>query len=209
MEKDLKIRIKSSILALIVAGGVSTSTLPKTKAEDIQITAKQGSFIESNEDENYIKYVVKKGDCTSIISKKICIYYNVEITTKYWPVIAFLNNFPRVIRPGDIIIFPSSIEEMDKLLLELKANNWTSRYIQKNNIYGNNKSSQTLTVSELIHDIYGDIVNSDPNFVSNYLRVQELEQKYNGNYVITNTNELFELTQWIPTLEELGYKVKK
>lgn len=206
MKKDLKLRIKSGALALIVAGGIGISTLPKTKAEDIQITVKHGSFIENNEDENYIRYVVKKGDCSSIISKKICRYFGIQETTKYWPVIAFLNDYPRIIQPGDIIKFPSSIKEMDKLLDEIKRNNYTSLYIQKYHIYDEKENESIGTLNELLVDIYGDVVYEDQSFIDNYLKTIGLRRKYNGSSVITDTNQLFELTEWIPTLEELGYQ---
>lgn len=208
MSNDLKLRLKSGVLALIVAGGISFASLPETKAEDIQVTVKQGSFIESIDEDNYIRYVVKEGDNTSIISKKICRYFGVEMTTKYWPVIAFLNDFPRIIKPGDIIVLPISIDESERMLENLKANNWTSRYIQKNNIYGPKKVKSRITVVDLIADIYGNIAYTEPNLVDDYLKILGLHEKYDSDTIITDNNELFELTDWIPTLEELGYSRK-
>jgi len=41
-------------------------------------------------------------DNLSKISEKICGHYKKEVTTKYWPALAFLNGYPRVINPGDI-----------------------------------------------------------------------------------------------------------
>ena len=207
MKNDLKLRLKSGALALMVAAGIETASLPKTAAEDIKVTYKQGSFIDNFEND-YLKYVVKKGDCSSIISSKICAYFGIKKDTKYWPVIAYLNDYPRVIQPGDIIIFPKTIEEMNEMLTELKTKGYISTYVKKNHVYDNNQEKYHFTVKELIVDIYGDIANNQ-NFINNYLNVQGLNDKYDANSVIYNANQCFELTEWIPTIEELGYQKTK
>jgi len=201
MKKETKMRLISG--ALVVTMATSMAFLNPQKAYAATGTVyTEGKFVEETESK-YGQYVVKKGDNASLISQKICRHFNVEMTTKYWPVIAFLNDFPRIIQPGDIIIFPNSMEEMDNLLAKLKETGWTARYIQKNDVYGKRKKEVTHTVGELLAEIYGQDACIDPDFVSLYLEAQGLKNKYNIDSPIDTTDMLFNLTEWIPTLQEL------
>ena len=209
MKNDLKLRLKSGTLALMVAAGIQTASLPKTTAEDIKITYKQGTFIDNTE-EDYLKYVVKKGDCSSIISSKICNYFGIEKSTKYWPVIAYLNDYPRVIQPGDIIIFPKTIDEMNAMLTELKTKGYISSYIQKNSIYNENNidGEEYMTMFELVSCLYGDDCYVDESFVTNYLKVREINKKFKPNSKLTKEDVAY-INECVPTIEELGYQKTK
>lgn len=203
MIKETKLRLVSG--ALVVTMATTAFILNPQKAYAASNTRlTEGKFVEETTKESQFgQYVVKKGDNTSLISQKICRHLNVEMTTKYWPVIAFLNNFPKIIQPGDIIIFPNSIEEMDRLLNNLKDTGWLARYIQKNNVYGKKNKQVTHTVGELLTEIYGEDVCVDPDFVEIYLETLGLGNIYNINSPIDTNDMLFSLTEWIPTLQEL------
>lgn len=180
------------------AEGVKTTKITDTKY-------KEGSFISNymcDGEHTYNGYVVKRGDTTSRISEKSSKYLNAEKSTKYWPVIAYLNNYPRVIRPGEIIIFPNNIDDMEEMLSELKSSNWVSKYIQYNGIYKNHKKN--ATVGEIIDQIYGKGASQDPTFVRKYLKTVGMDTaKFNANSEL-NADSYFRLTDWIPTYEELG-----
>ena len=148
MTKETKTRVMKGVAVLALSfvlanpGEVYAEGIPKSM---------QGTFLESTyeingepnyEESQYGRYVVKKGDSASSISRKVCKYFDEEPTTKYWPVIAFLNGFPRVIQPGDVIIFPDTFEDMDDLLNSLKETGWTARYIQQNDVYGRRKNNK-------------------------------------------------------------------
>ena len=203
------IRFTSAVLSLALATGIALTTPSECFAEKKN---KQGKFIgaiENEEGQRYNQYVVKKGDNVSRITQKICKYYGKEISTEYWPAIAFLNGFPRVLQPNDIIIFPETYEELVILNANLKSVGWTDRYIQSNNIYARSKNETYSSIYGLLHEIYGDDVCIDEDFVRKYLKTVGLSGKYNltsGNF--TN-NQLFELTEWIPSLEELGVEPSK
>ena len=204
MTKENKIRLISGALVVTMATSMAFANPQKVYAETNTVYT-EGKFVEETESK-YGQYVVKKGDNASLISQKICRHFNVEMTTKYWPVIAFLNDFPRTIQPGDVIIFPNSMEEMDSLLAKLKELGWTARYIQKNDVYGKKKKEQhRTTVGELLVDIYGDKVCVDPDFVRQYLETIGLGNIYSYDTPIDTSNDMFfYLTEWIPTLDELN-----
>ena len=211
MTKETKTRVMKGVAVLALSfvlanpGEVYAEGIPKSM---------QGTFLESTyeingepnyEESQYGRYVVKKGDSASSISRKVCKYFDEEPTTKYWPVIAFLNGFPRVIQPGDVIIFPDTFEDMDELLNSLKETGWTARYIQQNDVYGRRKNNKGVTLIQLLTEIYGDTACVDPDFVYQYLKVQGLQGQYDMDSIVNGDNEtLFRLTEWIPTLEELG-----
>ncbi len=211
MKKETKLRLISG--ALVVAMATSAFLLNPQKAYAASGTRyTEGKFVEEATNESQFgQYVVKKGDNASLISQKICRHLDVEMTTKYWPVIAFLNNFPRVIQPGDIIVFPNSIEEMDRLLNSLRETGWLARYIQKNDVYGKKKKeNHRTTVGELLADIYGDTVCVDPDFVRQYLETIGLGNIYSIDTPIDTTNDMFfYLTEWIPTLDEIAEETTK
>ena len=199
------IRFTSAILSLALASGIALTSPINAFAEN---KPKQGKFIECNleEGERYNKYVVKKGDTVSHISEKICKFFGKEITSKYWPAIAFLNDFPKTMKPGDIIIFPETFEELALLNSELRSIGWTARYIQGNDIYGKRKEKQKSSIKDLLREIYGNNVNIDEDFVYRYLNAVGLAGKYDANSGNFTPDELFALTDWIPSLEDLGVK---
>lgn len=180
------------------AEGVKTASVTDTKY-------KEGTFIENymvDGEKTYNGYVVKRGDTTSRISEKASKYLKAEKSTKYWPVIAYLNNYPRTIKPGEIVIFPNNIEDMNELLSNLKSTNWVSKYIQYNGIYKNKKKN--ITVGEVIDQIYGKGASQDPTFVRKYLKTVGMNPaNYNASSEL-NGDSYFRLTDWIPTIEELG-----
>ena len=212
MSHDMKLRIKSGLLALMVAGGITLVHAPKTMAEEAKPKYKEGTFIDipsydEHEESQYGIYVVKEGDNLSRISEKICRHQGVEISTKYWPVLAYLNGYPKVAQPGDLLFFLEDNEDMENTLKDLTKSGWKARYIQKNNVYGKKDDTQSgLTVMALLIDIYGKDVCTDPDFVRKYLKTIGQSGKFNADSVIKNTEEYFKLTDWIPTLDDLGYK---
>ena len=206
MTKETKLRLLSGALAVTLATSIFVFNPQKAYAET-GTRYTHGTFIEEPmeyEESQYGRYVVKQGDNASRISEKICRHFNVEITTKYWPVIAFLNGFPRVIQPGDIMIFPNSIEDMDSLLNSLRETGWLARYIQKNDVYGKRKKSRRTTVGELLTEIYGNSVCVDPDFVQLYQETIGMGNMLTYDTPIEySTDMLFYLTEWIPTLQEI------
>ncbi len=218
-ENKIQLKIMSGLAALVMSASTITLGTTSAYAEGIntnQVATEQeyknGSFIDElmeYEESQYRRYVVEKGDNVSVISKKICRYYGEDATTKYWPVLAFLNQFPRIIKPGDVLIFPSTFEDMDSLWNDLKEAGWIKKYVRENKVYSSQKEKKIVTVKDLLSDIYGS-QNVDSTFVSNYLRVLGLSGKYNGDSKIEgNYDATFELTDWIPTYEEVTNSNKK
>ena len=204
MKKD-SIRFTTKVLSLALATGITLTSPSVCFAEK---GPKQGSFIEytiDNEETKYNRYVVKEGDNLSHISEKICKFFGEKITTEYWPVVAFLNDFPRTLRPGNIIVFPETFEELLSMYNNLKEIGWISRYIQTNDVYGKNKQRQfRKTMRDLLRDIYGKSVNIDDEFIESYLKTVGLSDKYDLYSGDFDNDELFELTEWIPTIDELS-----
>ena len=202
----INLRLNKKMLALIAAGGIALTPL-----EGVLATTqyKEGTFVkevEQNDEEEYGQYVVMEDDNLSKISEKICGHYHQEVSTKYWPALAFLNGYPRVINPGDIIIYPKSFDRLVEMNNTLRKNGWLGRYLANNNVYG--KKKQRLSgklVGIILEDIYGDEVCVDPDFINLYLEMQGLDDKYyltNGKTF--NKDIVFDLTEWIPTVEELN-----
>jgi len=89
----------------------------------------------------------------------------------------------------------------------LRKNGWLGRYLaNNNNVYG--KKKQRLSgklVGVILEDIYGDEVCVDPDFINTYLEMQGLDDKYyltNGKTF--NKDIVFDLTEWIPIVEEIN-----
>lgn len=217
MEKDIKLRIKAGLAALLLMGGMSLTKISPVRAEGAIGETRTTSIINipfdfSKKEETqveekapYIEYKVINGDNLSLISKKICRYFGTEETTKYWPVLAFLNSYPRIINPGDIIIYPSTIEKMDALLETLNNTGWIHRYAYANQVYAT-PGTQIKTVKSVLTSIYGDIV--DDEFVIRYLNLVGLSDTYDINTIFNNPYDSSVLADWVPTLEELGYPEK-
>ena len=208
MEKE-KLRITPKLIALLVAGGIALTPIEGSCLTNNSYDP--GTFVkkvEQDETSEFGEYIVKEGDNLSKISEKVCSHLRVEITPKYWPVLAYLNHYPRVIKPGDIIIFPKTFERLLEMNNKLQEIGWTSKYKQANKVYGIKRPKKKLSMEAagaLLYDIYGEEVCVDEDFIRLYLRIQGLDDKYTltmNNSMDDNT--LFELTEWIPTLDELN-----
>lgn len=193
----------AGLLTVLVAGNISLCNISSVYGEEVY---KQGSIIEVKEDEGiFHEYIVKPGDNASIISKIITRYYGEVPDSKYWTVVAFINNYPRVIQPGDVIYFPKTFEQLLKIYDKLVETGWIKKYVRENNIYKRKIQVSMTELMGLLHEIYGDDVCIDPDFMLNYLRTIEKDDeiKIGENGEIDNET-LFKLTDWIPTLEELN-----
>lgn len=204
------LKIAKTVCALVLAGSIALSS-PSVIAEKIETKGMNGQFLEQRleyEESQYKLYVVEEGDNISKISKKICRMFGEEVTTKYWPVLAYLNGFPRVIQPGEIIQFPDTFEDMDSLWSDLKDSGWIKNYVKCNDVYGH--KNKKITIGEILDSIYGMGASKDPVFVQTYLEAVGLGGgKYNANSKL-NGDQYWQLTEWIPTIEELmGCDTKK
>lgn len=74
------------------------------------------------------------------------------------------------------------------------------------------ESNNKKTVREIVESIYGNEIEVDDKFVNAYINTvcngleengNSMSKKYNPDSVIEDRNDLFELTEWIPTLEEV------
>lgn len=206
------LRIKSALLALMMTTSLALVKPADVKAEENNIieNVETVDFIaENNEQEanQYSLYTVQKGDNASVISKKIsreC--YGIPSTTKYWPVIAFLNNYPRAIKEGDYIFYPTEIEHADYVLDCLKKSGWINKYVKLNRIYQDR--SKPVTVSRIIDEIYGKGVSANQEFVDAYLKIVGFEG-FDKDAIITNNDIYFMITEYIPTVEEIQNVNKK
>ncbi len=214
MENSIKKRIATgALVATMAVSMVFGNATTAYAASNTQY--KQGTFVTiTNEltEKDYTVYIVKEGDYTSKISEKICRHFGVEISTKYWPVVAFMNGFPRVLQPGDIIFFPDTIEEMDKKLAEYKKSGKFARYVQKYNIYRDDDYDvikDAWTIGQLLDDIYHNNwktnADIDPDFLKLYLKEVGLSGDYSLDTKIDNLDLYVALTIYVPTLEQIGY----
>lgn len=212
------IKLSKKFLSLLVAGGISLA--PTTGLAKTDNSYNPGTFVrrvEQDERVEYGEYIVKEGDNLSKISEKICSHLRIEISTKYWPVLAFLNNYPRVIEPGDIIIFPKNFAQLEELNNKLQESGWTSKYKQTYKVYGVKKDKKKISMEslfEILDDIYGDTVCVDEDFIRLYLKVLGLDDKY----ILTKSNVkddddiYYDFTKWMPTIDEINdyqEKIKK
>ena len=199
--KNKNLVISRKMISLLVAGGIvltpMTMVLANSYKENIQIN--------QQEEKNYYEYCVVKGDNLSQISRKLCFFFGEDVSTKYWPALAFLNDFPKVLQPGDIIKFPKSFEGLVLLNETLRKENWTAKYIQNNNIYGKKKNLVSRSImAALLEDIYGDSACVDDDFILKYLDVHGLLDEYELTEEDSYKPDIFfQLTEWIPTLDEL------
>ena len=97
MKKETKMKMLTG--ALVVTMAVSALGMAPVNAYAETGVRKQCTIVEvqlENGQERQV-YIVKEGDNLSRISEKLCRkVYGVEATTKYWPVLAFMNGYPRV-----------------------------------------------------------------------------------------------------------------
>lgn len=196
--------VLSWTLSLLIAAGSSLAAMGRVHAEGIP-NYKRGTFFVSGTNENGdpdLKYVVKKGDSFSSISRKTCQYYGEEGDTKYWPVIVDENGV-KTIHPGDIVDVPDSYQEMVDTWGTLNSNGKVSEY--KRIYYHTNK--RYLTVKELIKEIYkgkGVVVNDE--FINKFLTVQRIQGSDKNTIVdMEDGNQVIIYTEWIPTPEQIDY----
>ena len=207
--KEKNLRISPKLIALLVAGGIVLAPIPGSCITNDSY--EPGTFVkwvEQQEENEYGEYIVKEGDNLSRISEKVCSHLKIEITPKYWPVLAYLNHYPRVITPGDIIIFPKSASELEEMNDKLQKSGWTSKYKQTYKVYGVKRPKKKISmeaVADILREVYGDEVCVDPDFVLLYMKTTGLDSKYKltTNKDLDN-NTIFDLTEWFPTIEELN-----
>ena len=229
MERKYKLRFLSGLVAFVMSGGISLATLPEARAEKIDISKytqnlgklKPGTFIEAPiviDGIPFDLYVVEEGDHTSKISERYCVEYGSvkktgkkwPVTTKYWPVFAYENDYPRIAQEGDVFLVPDNIQDTEAIRDYLEAIRWTSNYVRKNDVYGRNKDKEellSLTVIDVLEDIFGPEICKEPGFVKKYLKTVKLS-KLKADSQLT-LESYVKLTIWIPTLEELGYGTPK
>jgi hypothetical protein len=206
MEKG-KIRISPKLIALLLAGGIAFAPIEGLAKTDNSYDP--GTFVkwvEMDDTCTYGVYIVKEGDNLSRISEKICSHFGIDITTKYWPLLAKINKYPRIIKPGDIILFPKTYKKFIKEFNDLDPK-WISEYKTNNKVYGPEKTEISINeVANLLYEIYGEQLECiDPDTINLYLKVTGLDKKYE---IIDfdkelNNDELFDLTDYIPTINEI------
>ena len=200
-----KIRISPKLIALLVAGGIALTPINGLAVTDNSY--KPGTFVkwvEQVEGAQYGIYVVKEGDNASRISEKVCSHLRIDITTKYWPDIKYLN--PGVLNEGDLIFFPLDPAKLDELYTELHKG-WLADYINKHNVYPKTEKKKISyeEAAKLIAGFYeGQDVCVDPDFITLYLRTTGLDKKYKlSNDNTLDNDDLAAFEGWIPTLAEL------
>ena len=216
-------------LAIGVGSIISPST---TNAEEVKPIVeviddtknyKIGTFSEDEIDvfigDRIIKctiYVVKKNDSLSAISGKVSKKYYGKYASKYWPAIAYLNaKESTIIHVGDKILCPINEEDAIYALEVAKETGYTSNFIKKNKVYQGKKYP---TVREIVAKIcekeYG--MKATEDFIQRYLYVQkknlvnpENKKYFDPDREVKTNDEIWILSEWFPTLEDLGYKVKQ
>ena len=208
------IKLSKRLLSLLVAGGISLTPVPGLSLTDNSYNP--GTFVKKvmqDETKEYGEYIVKEGDNLSRISEKVCSRLNIESTTKYWPSLAYLNHYPRVIEPGDIIIFPKDATILEELNDKLQESGWTSKYKQTYKVYGVKQTKKKISyeyITKVLESSYGEDVCVDEDFVRLFLKVTGLDSKYFVTNTTTVTDSNYELTEWIPSIEEITeYQEKK
>jgi len=241
MKKESRVKITSAALALLMAtSGIALKSNARAEGgtESTMVTIHNADTnetetvvyikgvpilpsdekIQEEENKGFSEYTVVKGDNASIISKKICRIFKIPVTTKYWPVIAYLNNYPRVINPGDVIVYPETVEELENMLSMLKESGWTKRYASGNHVYrkNNNVDSQYMfdsqvTAGQVFDEIYGEGASKNKEFFDLYIEFHKAygDEVVNDVFSVINENtvleedEYFIFTEDIPTMEEL------
>ncbi len=226
MEKSTKVRFLSGLVAFVMSGSISFTTLPEVYAEGININysteqendipkAKPGTFIEvplEIDGEEFDLYAVKEGDNLSKISEKYVAHYGTKaktgkkwgVTTKYWPVWAYLNGYPRVAHEGDLLLVYDDINKTDETRTKLGKTGWLSRYINANDVYGKQKLTRKihLNVMDVLESQYGEEICRDPDFVAKVLKKMRIRQ---DPYTLIDLGTYYKMLSRFPSFTELGY----
>lgn len=226
-KKGVNITLVNRAAALFVAANMFFTGLGEVFAEDIPVQHIPGEFItaeipSSEEDETfevYNEYTVEHGDSLARISNKICDFYGIERTEKYWPVLAYLNQTSPTIYEGESIFFPTSVERMDEIRDELISTKWLANYITTYDVYGeasrnNNGSGRnnngngdftvkygTTTIRELVRSEYGI---DDDYFVQLFIKAHGLSQELTADSVIFNNDVHWLLGETLYTASEVA-----
>ena len=199
------IKLMCGVLCLTtVATGASLMASNIASAEVIPEKTKK--FVGEPIDSLYNTYTVVKGDSLARISQKISLYLGVESTSKYWKVLAFLNDSSDLLHVGDVIRYPRTIEELDDLAADLKEAEWTFKTTIKNNseeYAPYTKKIKTTTVYEVIKAACRGKYTVDRKFAKLYLQMQVVPAGWTLDTKISTTDEVHMLTEWIPSKEDI------
>ena len=220
MKKDSKLKITSYLMAILVASSVTLAPSPvKADGETIItiVNANENNEVTkiklniddiiAEEERSFCEYKVVCGDNASIISKKVCKIFGIPVTTKYWPVIAFLNEYPRVINPGDIIIYPNSPKFLDELLDYVNTSGWLEDYLNKHDVYKRRSTyilDDVVTAGQVFDSIYGLGASKNKELFNLYLDYIGESGKFTPSTILVTGDDYFRFTEDIPTMDELN-----
>ena len=217
----------------LVIGSTIAMSIPKiAHTEKINVqkvqsgqarNAKKGSF---QKDDFYItignetilckKYIANDSDSLSTISKKACReLYGQKGDTIYWPVIAYINNKKNtIVVPGEEFLCPVSLDDAITLLEMVNENGYKSYFIKKNHVYSKKYSTVRDEIAKICKEYYGiqvteEFVQKYINAQKKYLKNPKYKEILNPEHEIKTNDEKWILTEWLPTLEDLGYSKKK
>ena len=228
--KNLRTRVMSGLTAagIALAGYAVTSPI-NVYAEKV---SKYGVTIDQETGEEYNTVIVEEGDTASKISSRIVHYFieNKEVPaddkamfnedydtrSRFWPVVVYMNTEPGCkyhSKVGEKFIFPKTYDELVEMNTYLRKSGWLARYVQNNHVYPQEKvySVPREKTRRLVQGIYREMYN-DPNLIVDdetldaYLKAHNSK---NSKFVYKKNSrldkeELFILTEWIPTMDELN-----
>lgn len=196
----------------------SSTSVTRENNENIQLStlpskedAKKGEFFHTNVLIDVgcgfidcVGYIAKNDDTLSSISKRMCKYYGIEPTTKYWPDLPALNRKKNtIVNGGDVFYIPMYLDDLEYFHNLIKESGWTASFIRANDVYGNqqaqmNNEQQKEKVSaeyvySMLNQLYnqggyveeltGEYTNNiDSEFVNNYFKLLGLDKNYEISY---------------------------
>ncbi len=243
----IKTKITAGLISLLMTSSLALAEVPQSYSAEEITTSYVGEVLNEvigfdyDDEEGVLHtihckaYEVVPNDSPSRISRIMCREYGVEETEKYWPVFCYMNRYPKMIHPGDIVIYPETIEETIELYDFLERTNWIHDYVVANDVYnerqrttGDNSRGHSTrktrikgafmtnwTIASVLDEIYGEGTSENENFVNAYLSAVNMndydERLESGINERLNNEEVSMLTDWIPTREDLteyGYNPK-
>ena len=202
-----KVRVTKKFIALVLAGYILFAPV---KANSSKKYYKPGTFIEINmedEESKFNQYIVAANDNLSIISRKICKYFGEKQSSEYWPVLACLNGYPKVIHKGEVILFPKTFEKLVQMRDNLEEIGWTTSYKIANDVYGKRKKHKVSVnqVGQLLASMYiGKDICIDEDFINLFLEYKGLDDNYTLIYDdVYDEDVLYAFTESIPNLDDL------